>query len=109
MSIDWNDPRIGQPIEPIDSCAWIDPLGKFFAVPNCGHSRWAREYYGVDEYKLEQYGWVHVSGGSIMFEKEPRQSQIDTLYDVLTVYSERGFWALDTFRRSLDRLLNRED
>ena len=100
-SIDWNHPTIGQPESPIAASAWIDPLGKFYAVPDCGHSQWAEEYYGVAESTLEARGWLHVSFGNIMKERACRQSQIDTLWDVLETYVATGYGYAERFRDSL--------
>lgn len=92
-----------------DHCsAWISPEGKFHAVPECGHERYARaEIFQLDEkadefafwqhpggIKLEREGWLHVSYGSIRHEVNPTQRQIDTLFDFACVaMSEKGWYA----------------
>ena len=78
----------GKPHPVMCVSAWIDPLGKFYIVPDAGHSRWAEEQFG--HWNLESKGWVHVSFGNIMYERI-RQAQIDTLYEVLEVYTTHNY------------------
>lgn len=101
MGIEWDDPRLGQPCKPIASSAWVDPLGKFFAVPDCGHSRWAEEYYGEYESSLESKGWVHISFGSIFTRRPLRQAQIDMLFDILDVYEAEQYSEARNFRANV--------
>lgn len=80
--------------------AWIAPDGKFHAVPECGHERYAREVIfnleeSKDEYafwqhpgavRLEAQGWLHISYGSVKrCDGKPTQKQIDTLFDFAMV------------------------
>lgn len=106
IGIDWDDPRIGLPIRPIPSSAWIDPLGKFFAVPDCGHSRWAEQQFG--DWNLERQGWVHLSFGNPMYDRI-RQPQIDTLFDALNVYREAGYRYADDLAKHLQKILDKFD
>lgn len=101
--IGWDDPRIGVPIKPIPSSAWIDPIGKFYAVPDCGHVRWAEQQFGT--WELEDRGWVHLSFGTLMYNII-RQSQIDTLYDALNAYREAGYRYTEDLARNLQRVLD---
>ena len=101
MSIDWDDPTLGQPSKPQATSAWVDPLGKFYAVPDCGHSRWAEEFYGEYESSLESKGWVHISFGSIFTRRPLRQSQIDMLFDILDVYEREDYTEASNFRANV--------
>ena len=105
FGISWDDERIGLPIDPIPSSAWIDPLGKFFAVPDCGHTRWAEQQFG--EWNLERKGWVHLSFGNPMYDRNVRQAQIDTLFDTLRVYRETGYKYADELAKNFQQILDK--
>lgn len=105
--ITWDDPRIGKPIAPIAASAWIDPLGKFYAVPDCGHSRWAEEQ--MNTWGLESLGWVHVSFGTLIYNSgKVRQCQIDTLFDYIMACEEADYGYTDKLRESYQYMLETE-
>jgi hypothetical protein len=84
------------------SSAWIDPSGKFYPVRDCGHSEFAEFHFGT--YDLEGKGWVHLSFGNVYHGGKVRQSQLDTLFDVLMTYEQHGYEYAGRFKQTFDRL-----
>lgn len=101
----WDDERIGIPVQPFAVDAWIDPIGKFYAVPECGHSKWASRFYGVFESTLENRGWLHISFGNIHRAGSPRQAQIDTLFDLLRAYQAENWKYAPSFEIAFERIV----
>lgn len=95
-------PEYGKPSAPRCTSAWIDPLGKFFPVDDCGHSHFAEFNYGT--YDLESKGWVHLSFGNLYYNRI-RQAQVDTLYDVLEHYEAGEYQYANHLRDSLNSAL----
>lgn len=89
------------------SSAWIDPSGKFYPVRDCGHSEFAEFHFGT--YDLEAKGWVHLSFGNIYHGGKVRQSQLDTLFDVLMTYNEHGYEYRGRMQDTFDRLTREND
>jgi len=88
----------GKPHPVMCVSAWIDPLGKFYPVEDCGHSRFADEQF--NDFDLERKGWVHLSFGTLIYERI-RQAQVDTLQDVLDHYKDGSYSYAPELERAL--------
>jgi len=93
----------GKPQSPMCTSAWIDPLGKFFPVEDCGHLTFEERQFGTYD-GLERKGWVHLSFGHLYYDRI-RQSQIDKLYDVLEHYEDGEYQYVEDLRSSLNEAL----
>ena len=105
-ALDWDHPIVtdAAPTEPRCASAWIDPIGKFYPVPDCGHHRWAEQNFDSNADALEKMGWVHLSYGQVYTRKDVRQAQLDTLFDTLLVYRNHGYFYADRFAETFERL-----
>lgn len=90
----------GKPQPVMCTSAWIDPLGKFYPVEDCGHEMFAHRHFDSYASDLERKGWVHLSFGALIFDRI-RQAQIDTLYDVVEHYVDGGYRYAEDLRRAL--------
>jgi hypothetical protein len=102
-----DDPCYGyEPTVPLPTSAWIDPQGGFHPVTDAGHARWVEfvylekfpeqneNEYDPEDYRyanLEKKGWTHLSFGNLIYDREPNQRQLDTLWDTLQVYKEAAY------------------
>jgi hypothetical protein len=93
----------GTSTPPMCTSAWIDPIGKFYPVRDCGHMEFAEANFGT--WDLESRGWVHLSFGNIIYDSLPRQAQVNTLYDVVDHYEEGAYAYADILRSNLYALL----
>ena len=89
----------GKPQPVMCTSAWVDPLGKFYPVEDCGHTNFAERQFGT--WDLESRGWVHLSFGTLIYNRI-RQAQIDKLYDVLEHYEDGEYSYASDLRRSLN-------
>ena len=92
------------------SDAWISPEGHFYAVSWGGHSTFASEHLGdaTGGANLENEGWAHISGGSILMMKPCTQDQLNTLFDLLTEYRKVEWPYLSGFERDFHRRVERD-
>lgn len=104
--LQWDSPIVtnAAPVEPICASAWIDPIGKFYPVPDCGHYQWAEENFGERAEVLERKGWLHLSFGNLIYEGRIRQAQLDTLFDIMLVYQSHGYGYAERFRETFERV-----
>lgn len=89
--------------------AWIDPSGKFYAVPLHGHCNAAYELGDTTGGQaLENAGWAHISYGSILTVKPLTQSQLNTLFDLLLAYEQAEWPHYETFKSAFERAFSRD-
>lgn len=84
--------------------AWIDPDGRFYPVTDCGHAEFA--YRNFRTYDLESRGWMHVSFGFIHRSKIATQAQLNTMFDLASLYSDHGYHYAPMFRLALMEAMN---
>lgn len=70
---------------PVQEDGLLSPDGTYYPCGYCYHDNAAMEIAGVDAWTLETCGWIHISNSWLYHEKEFTQSQIDTLFDMLTL------------------------
>lgn len=90
----------GKPQPVMCTSAWVDPLGKFYPVEDCGHETFAERHFNSFASDLERKGWVHLSFGSLIYDRI-RQAQVDTLFDVVEHYVDGGYQYAEDLRQSL--------